>query len=442
MTKDEVYSKIAESAHYGNLGLFVGSGFSKSVFENFYPVQPLSWIELLQKVCELNMLDWKDIDTSFKSCPEIASVIEKIISTQKGEDITQVDKMVKEQVCRLTSWYPNVDQRNNFTPLLSKLNPQWIITTNYDLILEGLLPENSNSLGPNESLVFSKHTIPIYHLHGIRTNPNTLILTNEDYITLFRPNEYRLQKLSLTINESTTLIIGYSVGDPNVLTALDWSKNVYQNNKSHYPNGVIQLVYTETPNDNVIETNNGMILLETNSIKDTLHYISHSIKKVERSYKKYQKEISFIKNQLIDADEESIDRFITDQDHRREFLVRISNSHIYLTETFLSFLTKVFDECWERSRPNGAFHAYWEMTSILLDIIIEITYDKMQPALFETIASNLDKASPYIGNGYGEGHSAYRLWRDRKKEIPEINKKELINYSEQYCCNKIARLLE
>ncbi len=50
-------------------------------------------------------------------------------------------------------------------------------------------------------------------MHGIRTSPNSIIISQEDYISLFRPNQYRQQKLSLSIKESTTLIIGYGLGD-------------------------------------------------------------------------------------------------------------------------------------------------------------------------------------------------------------------------------------
>ncbi len=57
-------------------------------------------------------------------------------------------------------------------------------------------------LSPDDQLVAPKGVIPVYHLHGIRTNPDSIIITQEDYIELFRPNQYRQQKLSLTLKES------------------------------------------------------------------------------------------------------------------------------------------------------------------------------------------------------------------------------------------------
>jgi len=48
------------------------------------------------------------------------------------------------------------------------------------------------------------------------------IIVQEDYVGQFRPTEYRQIKMALMIKESTMLIIGYGLGDVNVLTALDW----------------------------------------------------------------------------------------------------------------------------------------------------------------------------------------------------------------------------
>lgn len=442
MTKDDVYEKIAESSLFSNLGLFIGSGFSKAVFLTSCFCSPLSWKELLENIARTNGIDWSSIDKEYHSCPEIASIICNHISIDKGIDRKESEKLIKEQICNLTSWYPNQQHRDLCTNQINTLNPKWIITTNYDLIIEGILPNNSNSLGPNDSLVFSNYGIPVYHMHGIRTNPQSLIITNEDYIKLFRPNEYRLHKLSLTINESTTLIMGYGVGDQNVLTALDWSKNVYQNSKAHYPNGVIQLVYTETPNTTPTVSNDGFILLETNNLLDTIKEINEKISEKHSANLLRQEEIKVISGHLINADEAVINAFIDQQDNRRSYLARIAYDYRYIIEPFLGFLTKVFDKCWERARPRGAFSAYAEMTSIVLDVLIEIEYSKMSPALFELIASNFERFSSYIGSAFGESHEALRRWNARKDQIPALTKNELINYANQSSAYRILSILK
>ena len=66
------------------------------------------------------------------------------------------------------------------------LSPTWIITTNYDLVLETLLTGKCKSLSPTNYLSAPRNIIPIYHFHGTRLDPNSIIVTQEDYIPLFR----------------------------------------------------------------------------------------------------------------------------------------------------------------------------------------------------------------------------------------------------------------
>ncbi|MGI5868186.1 MAG: SIR2 family protein [Kiritimatiellia bacterium] len=293
MTISDVYTKIAEASIYGNLGLFIGAGFSKAVFESEHSDKgPLFWIELLERVCKPLGVDWDEVKKESKSCPEIASEICRIYSRDKKVRYEEATNAMKNEISKMTAWYPDDEQREEFSPLLQGVNAKWIITTNYDLIIESLLMDSGKSLGPNDSLVLSNMFVPIFHLHGIRTDPNSLIVTNEDYIELFRPNEYRLQKLSLTLHESTTVMLGYGIGDPNVLTALDWSNNVYGTNKDRYPQGVIQFVYQDgLPNDvEIVEiTDDKMIVVKTNSIKRALERIKNKVADVREEYERQKK---------------------------------------------------------------------------------------------------------------------------------------------------------
>ncbi|MFL1707387.1 SIR2 family NAD-dependent protein deacylase [Campylobacter sp. MOP7] len=428
--KEEVFQKIADASLFGNLNLFIGAGFSKAIFESEIG-GPLTWIELLQKTCDALGVKFDEKDKQYTSCPEIASKIcQKICGSQKS--LEEATMELKEKICELTSWYPSEQQRDRYSNILKKLNPQSIVTTNYDLILEGLLPNNSRSLGPNDALVSSRHQVPILHLHGVRTNPNSIIITQEDYIKLFRPNEYRLHKLSLLFKETTTLIIGYSLGDPNVLTALDWSKNIYQNDnidETYYPNSVIQIIYKkDNPNTNPEIKENGIIILESSSILDTLNELSEFIEKNNKTIENKNKKLIKFKNVLINANDKLLEKFITKKEKRNLYIGKVQKNSEYLIEEFLIFLTKVFDKCWEKARPNGAFYAYKEMLLIVLDIFINIPFNKMSPALFESIAYQFGRASSYIGNSLGQSYAAYGAWNDYKNNIPEQTKKELKLY--------------
>jgi hypothetical protein len=223
-TRTEILSFIARSAHYGNLGAFIGAGFSKAVLNDPSNDVALSWGELLSKASERMEANYEAVAKPGLSYPQIASAICKSHAERSGSLYSQSLSRFKTEISALTAWYPDKEKRERFARYIDFLGPSWIITTNYDLIIESLLMGKSTPLGPNDSLSAPRDVIPVFHLHGRRTNPEEIIIAEEDYVALFRPNEYRQIKLALTIKESTTLILGYALGDVNVLTALDWSQ--------------------------------------------------------------------------------------------------------------------------------------------------------------------------------------------------------------------------
>ena len=86
MQKDEIFNQIANATVInGNLGLFIGAGFSKAVFDDEtkelvhsdISAQPLSWLQLLKKTCDDLSINFDSINTKCKSYPEIASEIRK-----------------------------------------------------------------------------------------------------------------------------------------------------------------------------------------------------------------------------------------------------------------------------------------------------------------------------------------------------------------------------
>jgi len=191
LTRKGVLESLASSVSYGNLGLFIGAGFSKAVLETKFGSVALSWPELLEKTARKMNIDYASIDRIGASYPEIAT---RICVRHSGKDAGQFKRSLREfkrGIAELTSWYPTQDQRDKFSVYLESINPSWIITTNYDLVIESLLTGRSIPLGPNDALSAPKGVVPVFHLHGIRTNPEELIIAQQDYVALFRsPQHY------------------------------------------------------------------------------------------------------------------------------------------------------------------------------------------------------------------------------------------------------------
>ena len=441
-SKNDVYKYISDSASYGNLGLFIGTGFSKAVLNDDENQIALSWNELLEKICSNLEIDYDDIPKEGIGYPEIASKIFFAYSEKSGQSYQQALSVIKGKAASLTSWYPDLNKREEFRNYFDFLTPAWVITTNYDLIIESLLTGVSIPLGPNDELINPKNVTPVYHLHGLRTNPEEIVITQEDYVELFRPNEYRQIKLALTLKESMVLLLGYGLGDVNVLIALDWSKNVFAKKTSDFPQDVIQVLRKPNPSEMPYRDRNGILIVETSEL--TTFFNEYVEVRKEETAKEAQRSeaLSNLQTNLNAPSQAIIDEFIDNRDFRHALIQILANSPIHLASGFISFLDKCLSETWTRSVPNGAFYGYNQNLQLLLDILTGFSAKNIPPALFQTTAYGLQQLAPYIGRNIGQSWAAAQTWLDRKREISADMLKELKDIANQYSYFSLQQLLE
>lgn len=440
LTRQEVLEVLSKSVSYGNLGAFIGAGLSKAVL-NTYSEVALSWGGLLKQASTIMKVSYDDVEKEGVGFPDVASIICKKHSLTNNITYEQSLSKLKQEIAALTTWYPDKEQREKYSNYLSCLSPSWIITTNYDLVIEGLLTGKSIPLGPNDSLSSPKGVIPVFHLHGRRTNPEEIIIAQEDYIALFRPTEYRQIKLALTIKESTTLLLGYGLGDVNVLTALDWSKNVFKAESVNYPNAVVQVLRKESPSENPYEDRSGIIILEVESLET---FFEEFVKIREAAIIKeneQQKSLQKLATAMDEANIKNINNFLDNEEFRKHTLQALSKFPVNLISEFISFLNKCLDETWARSSRYGEFEGYNKNLIILLDILTAFPVEKIPPALFETAAYGLQRVGYYVGAGRGKSHSACRTWESRKSELSQEMISELNNFAKQYNYDYIIKLL-
>jgi hypothetical protein len=386
--------------------------------------------------------DYSSIRKEGVSYPELASVICGKHSEKNDVPFAASLHDLKQAIADLTSWYPTEAQRDRYSKYIEPLNPSWIITTNYDLVLESLLTGKSVPLGPNDSLLARQGVVPVFHLHGVRSNPEDIIIAQEDYVALFRPTEYRQIKLALTIKESSTLLLGYGLGDVNVLTALDWSRNVFKGREGTYPSDVIQVLRRCHPKDAPYRDKNGIAIIETAEIAEFFEEFGVIRSKMLQKEKDEKATLEKVVKQLRSPKDTEIAKFIDDVDHRRTILKALSKFPIDLVAGFMSFLNKCIDETWKRAEPSGAFHAYDQGLTLLLDLAVALPVESFPPALFQTVAYNLNRVAYFVGDTLGKSRSAARTWRERKSEVPSDVVRELRNIAEQYRYMGLAELLD
>ena len=450
LTRHAVLSEIANASLFGSFGLFVGTGFSKALTDGNAP----SFKELLQQVghdLELSF-DLDDVANLLgKSYPKIALEMAKRLigeDAQSGDTQQSMQKALlvfKNAVCKNCDLTADEEIANVYREVVKRIPIQWVITTNYDFILEDII-SNSIYLLPNQLLNPRSDYVPIYHLHGHIRSPENIVITESDYVGLFSPTEYRQLKLNLLLAESTTLMLGYNLGDVNVQTAIEWSR-VFKREKrlltESYQSLVIQALYVpESAAAEPYYGDNGEVILETSNILDLLNEVREIIdgKKIEHSESQ----------ELLDLwmDKDKFAKVIADdKGARTEFIETIKAfPRSYDVQTLLKFLRAVLEPIWGLAREDGGFGHYDRFLNVLLDILENIPVSNTHPSLFAYLAERLDDVGYYISpdgmRRIGDSWSATQTWQARRKAIPEPMRAGLADYANSHHRYRLRDLLQ
>lgn len=211
--------------------LFIGSGFSR----RYLGLE--DWSSLLQRFSN----DVKPYEYYLTSAdgklPRVASLLaadfhqhwwnsdaykeSREKNKSKAKDATSA---LRIEICSHITKATQAGSRAEYADeiaLLSKLNVDGIVTTNWDTLLDSLFPDYKVFVGQNELIFSNTQAIgEIYKIHGSATRPSSLVLTEEDYNGFHAANPYLAAKLITIFVEHPVVFIGYSLTDPNVIDLL------------------------------------------------------------------------------------------------------------------------------------------------------------------------------------------------------------------------------
>lgn len=208
--------------------LFVGSGFSRR-----YIGLP-DWATLLSVFCTVKKPFEYYLASGDGTYPTAARLIAEDFNNEWWTDdlfslnrekfskrVTDKTSAMRFEICDILT--KAVQKPLNDSPyiqeinLLSNLNVDGLITTNWDCFLEQLFPDYRVYTGQNELLFSNPQSIAeIYKIHGSAHKPKSLVLTDNDYADFNLKNPYLAAKLITIFVEHPVIFLGYSLSDKNI----------------------------------------------------------------------------------------------------------------------------------------------------------------------------------------------------------------------------------
>lgn len=191
---------LAEELEKGKLIVFVGAGVSKNS----------------------GLPDWKELIKDYAEYRGIKEFTSKQFLTIPEEVFERYGSLKYYEIAEkrfLGKYVPNSVHR-----ILKKMNLTYIITTNYDTLIEDEI-KNLQVVSKDEDLPYTSSNKMLIKMHGDFKNKN-IVLKKRDYDNY----EKNFQLISTLIKglftTNTILFIGYSYNDTNVQQIMNWIKEI------------------------------------------------------------------------------------------------------------------------------------------------------------------------------------------------------------------------
>lgn len=210
--------------------LFLGSGFTK------HYLNTPDWKELLSKFASQHINAYYTL-LGTNDLSVIASEIAKEVNKQfwnlphddpykqeLQDSVKTSSSVLKHKIASFLKEF-SIDkippQYSEELDLLKNLNIDGIITTNYDDLIEAIFPKFTKYVGQSELIFSSVLNIgEIYKIHGCIYQPDSMVLTDEDYKGFNQKNAYLAAKLITIFIEHPIIFMGYSINDSNIIELL------------------------------------------------------------------------------------------------------------------------------------------------------------------------------------------------------------------------------
>lgn len=209
------FYNIVKANNDNRLAIFIGAGISKSSESTTLSLP--SWTQLIDELkIDLGLQDENDF-----------LKIAQLYFLQFGEYVYYE---------KLKGYFPDNIEPSIIHKLLFELNPQYIITTNWDTILEKTIEDNAyiyDTISSDKDLVKSTLQKKLIKMHGDFKQHN-IVFKEDDYLN-YQYNFPLIENyIKSILSTHTVLFLGYSYNDINLKQIITWIQNNSKVNPPRY----------------------------------------------------------------------------------------------------------------------------------------------------------------------------------------------------------------
>ena len=219
--------KIREEKRNHKLVIFVGAGVSKNS-------GACSWWELVKEIaekigyskcrsCEMKTVNCSSCGNQVKVCKDDC-LLKYSFTNEEFLLIPQLyydsqDKDHKDYYSFILEKFSAIGAPNIIDDIIISLEPECIITTNYDHLIESVKNPNASKytvIKKDNELLFKTGNRYIIKMHGDIDDVKNIVLREDDYLNYSQSHTLIETYIKSLLIDKTFLFVGYSLNDNNL----------------------------------------------------------------------------------------------------------------------------------------------------------------------------------------------------------------------------------
>ncbi|WP_417784437.1 SIR2 family NAD-dependent protein deacylase [Terasakiella pusilla] len=415
------YYELAYALESKSICMFVGTGFSMHISDLKAP----SWLGLLQKCAKKIEGGDELVEQLFPDnkpvmpLEECASIIQVRMQSEGKCLHTEIAKII----CKLKLG-KNSEKVKNFVEKFPDLK---FITTNYDELIEKGLLEDKESTAYSIGYPVNRQPkgVQIYHVHGSVKHPKKMVVTADDYFRFINRPDYFSKKIQTLIEENTTVIIGYSLGDINFRAIL----NNQRSNRIHDINRQNLFFLSRGEVDQNIkdyyDRSYGLRVIDNTEIDD---FISEILEK----HNKIKDRVAKSRNLLmpvLEGTKKFTDTYLKKSDSFFEIVATLSSNGILISHPdVMKFLKYVLKRKDNFTSENGAWDQYVHLAKWLIHLgsIMDIKEKPLEEVYLSAVSTSFGNMSKR--QILGRSWDAFTAWKRGWYSLTYDNRQMIIEY--------------